>query len=258
MDDLGETRNLLSDFMSLLRNWRSRSPFGRTVDNTRPDLESVEKRLSKTSYSWEGEDTLAIKLFSDRIGHACGFFVDIGAHHPLALSNTYALYKRGWRGLNIDATPGSMEPFRKYRPEDINLEIAIGGRRERLPFTIFSDPALNGFVDESTVRAHEARGISVQRVVEIECIPVNEVLRSHLKGRAIDLLNLDIEGRDLEVLRSLDFQTWRPKMIILEVLGKKDLRDFLLSEEVVFLESVGYRAFSRLDFSSIFLDHPYV
>ena len=237
--------------MSFLRNF---------FENRTVDLESLEKQLGKTSYSWEGEDALAIKLFSDRIaiGQRPGCFVDIGAHHPLALSNTYALYKRGWRGSNIDATPGSMEPFRKYRPEDINLEIAIGSRRERLPFTIFSDSALNGFVDEGTVWAHEARGIKVQRVVEIDCVPVSEVLRSHMEGRAIDLLNLDIEGRDLEVLRSFDFQTWRPKMIILEVLGRKDLRDFLLSEEVVFLESVGYRAFSRLDFSSIFLDHPYV
>ena len=244
--------------MSLLRNWRSRSPLGATADNRAPDLESLEKQLSKTSYSWEGEDTLAIKILTDRIGQTCGFFVDIGAHHPLALSNTYALYKRGWRGLNIDATPGSMEPFRKYRPEDINLEIGVGRREERLPFTIFSDPALNGFVDESTVRAHEARGIRVRRVVEIDCIPVNDVLRSHVNGRTVDLLNLDIEGKDLEVLRALDFQMWRPKMIILEILGRKDLHDFLLSEEVAFLESVGYRAFSRLDYSSIFLDHPYL
>lgn len=244
--------------MSLLRNWRSRAPLGATADSRVPDLESLEKQLSKTSYSWEGEDTLAIKLLTDRIRQTRGFFVDIGAHHPLALSNTYALYKRGWRGLNIDATPGSMEPFRKYRPEDINLEIGVGRRRERLPFTIFSDPALNGFVDESTVRAHEARGITVRRVVEIDCIPVNDVLRSHVDGRAVDLLNLDIEGKDLEVLRSLDLQMWRPKMIILEILGRKDLHDFLLSEEVVFLESAGYRAFSRLDYSSIFLDRPYV
>jgi FkbM family methyltransferase len=245
--------------MSLLPNWRSCVPVSPTVDSAISGLESLESQLSKTSFSWEGEDVLAIKLFSDRIGQTCGCFVDIGAHHPLALSNTYAFYKRGWRGVNIEATPGSMEPFRKYRPEDIDLEIGVGPRKERLQFTIFSDPALNGFVDESTVRAHQARGITVRKVIEIDCVPVNEVLHTHLDGRAVDLLNLDIEGKDLEVLRSLDFQTWRPKMIILEILGRKDLHDFLLSEEeVVFLESVGYNPFSRLDYSSIFLDHPYV
>ena len=123
--------------MGFLRNWRSRAPVGPTLDKRVPDLEFLEKQMGKTSYSWEGEDTLAIKLFTARIGQTSGCFVDIGAHHPLALSNTYALYKRGWRGLNIDATPGSMEPFKKYRPEDINLEIAVGRQKETLPFTIF-------------------------------------------------------------------------------------------------------------------------
>ena len=173
--------------MSLLPNWRSRVPVSPTVDHAVPGLESLESQLSKTSFSWEGEDVLAIKLFSDRIGQTCGCFVDIGAHHPLALSNTYAFYKRGWRGVNIEATPGSMEPFRKYRPEDINLEIGVGPCKERLQFTIFSDPALNGFVDESTVRAHQARDITVRQVIEIDCVPVNEVLHTHLDGRAVDL-----------------------------------------------------------------------
>lgn len=55
-----------------------------------------------------------------------GFYVDVGAHHPMRFSNTYFFYRMGWSGINIDAMPGSMKEFKKYRRRDINLE--LGGR----------------------------------------------------------------------------------------------------------------------------------
>ncbi|MDX9799068.1 MAG: hypothetical protein RBT05_09445 [Bacteroidales bacterium] len=90
----------------------------------------VDKTLRKTnfmgfgsiSFSQEGEDMLLSKLFEL---NEKGFFVDIGAHHPIRFSNTYKLYLKGWRGINIDAMPNSMDLFKKYRSEDINLEIPI-------------------------------------------------------------------------------------------------------------------------------------
>ena len=68
-----------------------------------------------------------------------GFYVDVGAHHPKRFSNTYFFYKKGWYGINIDATPGIMENFKKMRKRDINLNIGISdttGERDfyiRLP-----------------------------------------------------------------------------------------------------------------------------
>ena len=59
------------------------------------------------------------------IGKLTGFYVDIGAHHPKRFSNTYIFYQRGWRGINIDAKPGTKEVFNKLRPRDINLEVPI-------------------------------------------------------------------------------------------------------------------------------------
>ena len=74
---------------------------------------------AKRSYSQEGEDMLLDRFLEDR---SVGFYVDVGAHHPKRFSNTYRLYCRGWRGLNIDANPGSMTLFQKLRPRDINVE----------------------------------------------------------------------------------------------------------------------------------------
>jgi len=74
-----------------------------------------------------------------------GFYVDVGAHHPKRFSNTYRLYRRGWRGLNIDANPGSMTLFQNVRPRDINVEAAVSSTPRELTYYIFNEPALNTF-----------------------------------------------------------------------------------------------------------------
>ena len=76
----------------------------------------------KTTFSQNGEDSVLLRIFDNKND---GFYVDIGAFHPICYSNTYALYKKGWRGINIDATPGSMFLFNKIRPRDINIETGI-------------------------------------------------------------------------------------------------------------------------------------
>ncbi|WP_395454225.1 FkbM family methyltransferase [Azospirillum melinis] len=92
------------------------------------------------SYSQEGEDRVLQRIFD---GKSVGLYVDVGAHHPFRFSNTFAFYMKGWSGVNIDATPGSMALFRKHRPRDINLEHLVGDGDEPLSFTIFDEPALN-------------------------------------------------------------------------------------------------------------------
>ncbi len=83
------------------------------------------------SFSHCGEDRILAYLFKK---FPAGFFVDVGAFHPRTSSNTFLLYQRGWRGINIDAQPGSMEPFRRERPDDINLELAVAEKEESLTY----------------------------------------------------------------------------------------------------------------------------
>ena len=75
------------------------------------------------SYSQDGEDMVLRKIFKNQ---KMGFYVDIGAHHPKRFSNTHLLYKKGWKGINIDATPGSMKLFNQLCPRDTNLELGVG------------------------------------------------------------------------------------------------------------------------------------
>ena len=61
-------------------------------------------RFNSKSYSQEGEDLILSRYFD---GQREGFFIDVGAFHPIRFSNTYLFYRLGWSGINIEARPGS-------------------------------------------------------------------------------------------------------------------------------------------------------
>src|SRR5688500_1440642 len=99
-------------------------------------------RYASQSFSQEGEDLILRHIFK---GKREGFYVDVGAYHPMRFSNTYLFYSMGWRGINIDATPGSMSAFRAVRPRDTNLQLAISDRNETLTLMMFDEPVLSTF-----------------------------------------------------------------------------------------------------------------
>ena len=165
------------------------------------------------TYSQNGEDVIIQRLTSKEQG----FFVDIGAHHPTRFSNTYLLYLKGWRGINIDAAPGSMRPFSKVRPKDKNLEIGIADKNDHLDFYIFDEPALNTFSKEEALRKQQGNNYKVIRTVKIKTSPLREILNNHLPPNLpIDYLNIDAEGLDLIVLKSNDWTRYRPSIITVE------------------------------------------
>src|SRR5688500_16965318 len=70
------------------------------------------------SFSSAAEDMILRHLLgSDKMD---GFYVDVGAFHPTLFSNTYFFYLNGWRGINLEARPGSKQLFDKVRPRDVN------------------------------------------------------------------------------------------------------------------------------------------
>ncbi len=210
--------------------------------------------MAVTSYSWEGEDVLARKIFGDVFGIHRGFYVDVGAHHPTNHSNTHLLYLEGWRGINIDATPGSMAEFRTLRPEDVNLEVGVGATTGSATFYEFQDAHLNGFLSTDAIAEKRRENKSPVRSREIRFGPLTELLETHARDRAIDFMSVDIEGKDEEVLQTMDFARWRPKLLAVEILGKRLVRDVESSSTYGMLVSRGYELFSRLHFTSFFVD----
>ena len=87
--------------------------------------------IKKKSYAMDGED-LAIDQYIEK--KEKGFYVDIGAHHPIQRNNTQLLFNRGWSGINIDVNQFSIDLFNFLRPNDINLLTAISDQEGEITF----------------------------------------------------------------------------------------------------------------------------
>jgi FkbM family methyltransferase len=193
------------------------------------------------SYSQEGEDMILRYLFASKMD---GFYVDVGAHHPTRFSNTYFFYKRGWSGLNIDATPGSMKIFRKWRPRDINVEVAIGKEHAIRRLFEFNDPALNSLNEELSAMRNTGQSY-IMREQRLVTRTLADVLTDHFPGgRHVDFMSVDVEGMDLDVLQSNDWNLFRPSFVLVECLGA----DIQRIDEIPiyqFLIGLGYELFAK-------------
>ena len=193
----------------------------------------------------EGED-LIISDLTKNINN--GFYVDAGCYHPLHLNNTYLLYKRKWNGINIDISEFSIKLFNFMRPDDVNINSAISDSENEISF--YYQKKLSQL---STIK----KNISTERMQgkikekKIKSFTLNSVLKnSKFKDKQIDFLNIDVEGADFEALRSLDFKTYNPKIICIEIMEKNILNSKIFN----FLKNLNYKKVwsSKSEFNHIF------
>lgn len=163
------------------------------------------------SFSQEGEDIILNEIFR---ATDYGRFVDIGAFHPIRYSNTYALYRKGWRGVNIEATPEKISLFDKYRPYDINVNAGVSHDGGVLKLYRFNEGALDTF-DESRIPRILAHGYKLIEEIDVPTYHVMDLLNKYVDGK-IDLLDIDVEGLDEQILRDIDFQVFQPSVILAE------------------------------------------
>lgn len=203
----------------------------------------------RRSYAQEGED-LVVERIMDRCSD--GFYVDVGCHHPFRFSNTYLFYRKGWRGVCIDALPGTARLFRRWRPRDQVLEAGVSEEPATLTYHMFNEPALNTF---DPGLAAERDGLNSYRLAGTKQVPVEPlgaILRRLGIDREIDLLSVDVEGLDLSVLRSNDWQKYRPKLIIAEC-AAATLEELESDPVRLFLHERGYRIHAKTGRSVIFI-----
>ena len=168
------------------------------------------------SFSQEGEDRLLGRMLETK---RLGFYVDVGAHHPIRFSNTYMFYLRGWRGINIDAMPGSMRPFRYLRPRDINIECGVARSESTLAYHVFKEGALNTF-DQTIAESYRTHGLERLRIENVRCRPLADLLADHC-DQPIDFMSIDVEGLEMAVFESNDWKRFRPRVCVFENLDHK-------------------------------------
>jgi FkbM family methyltransferase len=192
-------------------------------------------------YGQDGEDLILDRLLERQV---LGFYVDVGAHHPMRFSNTYLFYRKGWHGINIDAQPGGMRLFQRYRPRDTNIESGVGLEPGYLPYFQFNEPALNTF-DPNEAALKDRPPYHLVQTVQVQVERLDALLEKHLpSGQVIDFLSVDVEGRDLDVLRSNNWERFRPRYILAETL-RADILHLMECPVVQFLASVGYKPVAK-------------
>jgi len=163
-----------------------------------------------------GEDKKIIKLFKDQKN---GTYLDLGCFHPIRQNNTYLFYKLGWKGINIDLNPLTIELFNIARPNDVNICAAISGNKG-LKYLFFDHElsSLNTISKNHTLFLKKAFNKTNLTKRKIKTDTLNNVLKKNGINK-IDFMNIDIEGNELEVLKTINFNKFDIRVICIEIVN---------------------------------------
>jgi len=202
-------------------------------------------RRKRFYYGQEGEDIALRRIFEKQ---KKGFFVDVGCFHPVKYNNTYFLYKKGWRGINIDIDKIKIQGFNWVRRQDTNIACAVSAKKGTTDYWSKGFYSLINTLDEEV--ANQRKGY---RKTTIQTDTLTHIIDgTKYKNTAIDLLCVDAEGHDLVVLESLDFNRYQPKIIVVEsyVTEMEDIKNlpiyqFLEQKNYVLINWVGLSLFFK-------------
>ncbi len=168
--------------------------------------------LPRKSYAHTEEDLFILKKFKNKKG----FYVDVGCHHPTRLNNCHLLYKNGWSGINIDISKLSINLFNLVRKRDININKAVSLKQKKVRF--YYDKLISFYISLNKRK-------ELDRFREISSDTLSNIIsKTKYKDKKIDFLSIDTEGKDFEVLRSLNFRKYDPKYICIEIYHNKNER----------------------------------
>ena len=197
-------------------------------------------------FGYLAEDLIASRLLG---AHArTGFYVDVGCHDPVHLSNTLLMYQRGWRGVNIDAQPAIIARIARSRPGDRCVCALVGEPDRERELVIFADASLS--TADPTLAAAWAQRSPVITRSSMVTRSLTEILAECAPVPTIDFLNVDVEGMELEVLASLDFSRFDVRLLAAEIHGlnltqpsQQQLVSFLSHRSFVLVAYNGLTAF---------------
>ena len=163
------------------------------------------------SYAQNFEDVILNRIFSDK---KTGFYIDVGAQHPLYDSVTKAFYDRGWHGINIEPVKEYYELLAKERERDLNLNLAVGETEAELDFFELEGTGLSTFDRATAERLSQEEGYKINNY-QVPIVKLADICQQHLNCQ-IDFLKIDVEGWEEKVILGNDWSRFRPTIIILE------------------------------------------
>jgi len=208
---------------------------------------------SKPSWSQCGED-LIVAFVLDTLGVPRPSYLDLGAHHAYYLNNTYLFYRRGARGVNVEADPVLAKRLQRARPRDITVNAGVGPEAGALQFHIMSAPTLNTFSAEEAKRYCNEGGHRIERTLIVEVYTFAQLIEAHCDG-VPDFVSLDVEGLDLPVLRSIDFARHHPLLFCVETLSYSESGQGRHVDEIdELMDQAGYLRYADTHINTIYVD----
>lgn len=191
--------------------------------------------LKKNSYSQFGEDKVIDGLF----GNFVGTYVDIGCFHPIKYSNTALLHKKGWKGINVDINKTSIDFFNVCRKNDINIVACLSDKIEDVELYIDSEFSALNSANMDNIKKFGLKKFSRKKVK-------TQLFNTLIKNN-FDFLNIDCEGNDLKILKTIDLDKYTPKVINIEVFENDK------NEIYNYLNHHGYKIYEIKSLSHIFV-----
>ena len=212
----------------------------------------------KRSASQAGEDMILAYIAQElKIPAEECRYLDLGANHAKELSNTYYFYNKGARGVLVEANPHLINELQVHRNGDVILNKCISAvSGEQIEFYILSGDGLST-PDYSNAKdvIRKNPNISIVDTVRVETISVNDVLEQYFSEAPV-ILNIDIEGKELEILQSIDFEKHRPLIVILEMIPYQPslVVEDKMADVALFMTEHGYIEYAFTGINSIFID----
>jgi len=209
----------------------------------------------KKSYSQGSMDLILNHIFKDKND---GFYIDVGCQHPIKNNNTYLLYKKGWTGVNIDLDNVNIDLFNFFRPNDKNVNSAVSDKVEKVKLFYYHQKSPINTLDEKISSKQQAK---IEKKIDIQTNTLENILDNY-SIKKIDLLTIDVEGFELKVIKGLNFNKYKPSVIILEFLdleAKKweipynNLDSVLKSEIYNFLINKNYKLVNWVNGDLVFI-----
>ena len=182
-------------------------------------------------------------------------YLDVGAHDPIKINNTYYFYRKGSRGVLVEPNVAMCRRLREVRPADTTLEAGIGLTNEAAAdYYLMTEDAWNTFSkEEAELMTRNTNGrIKVEKVVKMPLYDINDVMHKYFDGRAPSYLSIDAEGLHLAILKKVDYARFRPKVICVETLVAGTNK--YIPETAEFMKTVDYVARGATFVNTLFVD----
>lgn len=174
-------------------------------------LQNLKHIFWRNSFSETGEDAIISQFFPE----FSGSYLDIGAGNPVIGSNSFYLYRRGFFGICVDPIPNMNLAWKVLRLKDKFISKAVSAQEESsITFYSFRNSLLS--TTENLIAEFHSKKGKGYKTIQVETVKMAEIMPHRLESSEPFLLSLDVEGSEFELLKQIDFQRQRPRVILVE------------------------------------------